>query len=92
MKANFKLARVITCGVGLTMKQQFEALSSKGEDKEFANECFVRETLKNDIVGFELLSKDFKIKVFVPKEKILSLVILSDDLKALQKENAESVA
>lgn len=85
MKVNFKLARVITCGVGLTMKQQFEALSSKGEDKSFINECFVRRTLKNDIVGFELLSKDFKVRVFVPKEKILSLVILSEDLQRLQK-------
>lgn len=79
----FKLVKVITRGVGLTIKQQFEALSSKGEDKEFINECFICFAVKNKVNGFELLSKDFKYKIFVEKDKVVKFIILADDLKAL---------
>lgn len=80
----FKLARVITRGAGLSMAQQFEALSSKGAQKAFTNECFVCGALKKGVWGVELLSRDFKHRVFVPKDKIKTIDILAQDLRGLQ--------
>lgn len=79
----FKFARIITCGVGLTVKQRFEAL--KDENKEFTNECFVRTAFKSGVKGFELLSVDFKDKIFVRGEKVRNLSILARNLKEYER-------
>lgn len=88
----FKLARVVTRGAGLSMAQQFEALSSKGAQKAFTNECFVCGTFKKGVWGVELLSRDFKHKVFVPKDKVQTIDILAQDLRGFAEhgqQNAE---
>lgn len=93
----FKLVRVRTRGAGLSMQQKFECLKSNGADKVFENECLARVAVKKNfagrarVVGFELLSVDFKHKSFVPKDKVLKIDILAENLKGLQAvQNAEN--
>lgn len=83
LNEGFAYAKVQTKGVGLGVKQGFEALKSTGKDAIFSNECFFRGIVKNGVVGVELLSKDFKQKAFVPKDKIVSLKFLAMNLREL---------
>lgn len=80
-KRRYKLAKIQTQGVGLGLKQSFEALKSGGANKVFENECFVSE----DKDGFWLLSKDFKNKIFASKERVLCVEILVGNLAGLYR-------
>lgn len=75
-KRDYKLANIVTRGVGLDLKQRFEALKKDGADKVFKNKCFISKTEK----GVWLLSKDFKFEIFAPKERVLSVEILAQNL------------
>ena len=74
------LASVQTQGVGLGLKQSFEALQSSGANKVFENVCFYRGSVKDGILGVELLRKNFKTKAFVPKDRLISLEVLAVNL------------
>lgn len=74
------VARVFTRGAGLTMAQRFEALKKSGQNKLFDNVCFVR--VENG--KFTLLSLDYKERVSLGTDKVISVEILARDLKELQ--------
>lgn len=86
MQKRYKLARIFTRGVGLGLKQSFEALKSTGAEMVFENKCFISEDEK----GINLLSKDFKHKAFVPKDKVVSMEILAGDLAKMSVKSPQN--
>lgn len=87
---SFKLCKIKARGVGLSFDERLQALKS-GFKAVSILKCFVKNGFKDGVVGYELMSVDFKNKSFVNEKDIVEFEILASNLKELKNLNERGV-